>query len=141
MALYESILASPHRTLNGDEADFYFVPVLDSCIITRADDAPHLSMEVHCIMFFRNVKRNLLLLPDVDILYEFPVLKSLHCATAVCCSAFSTLIGCPFTLSVYQEHQGLRSSFTLEFYKKAYDHINGAYPYWNRSSGKDHIWV
>jgi hypothetical protein len=47
MALYESILASPHRTLNGEEADFFFVPVLDACIITRADDAPHLSMKVH----------------------------------------------------------------------------------------------
>lgn len=46
MALYESILASPHRTLNGDEADFYYVPVLDSCLITRAGDAPHLSMRV-----------------------------------------------------------------------------------------------
>ena len=46
MAFYESILASPHRTLNGEEADFFFVPVLDACIITRADDAPHLSMEV-----------------------------------------------------------------------------------------------
>ncbi|KAG5552416.1 hypothetical protein RHGRI_010480 [Rhododendron griersonianum] len=45
MAFYESILASHHRTLNGKEADFFFVPVLDSCIITRADDAPHLSME------------------------------------------------------------------------------------------------
>ncbi|VFQ91192.1 unnamed protein product [Cuscuta campestris] len=83
MALYESILASPHRTMNGDEADFFFVPVLDSCIITRADDAPHLSME---------------------------------------------------------ESKGLRSSFTLELYKKAYDHIRSAYPYWSRSLGKDHIW-
>ena len=46
MAFYESILASPHRTLNGEEADFFFVPVLDSCIITRADDAPHLSLKV-----------------------------------------------------------------------------------------------
>ncbi|XP_041028569.1 uncharacterized protein LOC121268379 isoform X2 [Juglans microcarpa x Juglans regia] len=45
MALYESILASSHRTLNGEEADFFFVPVLDACIITRADDAPHLSMQ------------------------------------------------------------------------------------------------
>lgn len=54
MAFYESILASHHRTLNGEEADFFFVPVLDSCIITRADDAPHLSMKVllmpFCIM-------------------------------------------------------------------------------------------
>lgn len=83
MALYESMLASPHRTLNGEEADYFFVPVLDSCIITRADDAPHISM---------------------------------------------------------QDHSGLRSSLTLEFYKKAYDHIIAQYPYWNRSSGRDHIW-
>lgn len=83
MALYESILASPYRTLNGEEADFFFVPVLDSCIITRADDAPHLSME---------------------------------------------------------QHLGLRSSLTLEFYRKAYDHIVEHYPFWNRSSGRDHIW-
>lgn len=46
MAFYESILASPHRTLNGEEADFFFVPVLDSCIITRAADSPHLSTKV-----------------------------------------------------------------------------------------------
>lgn len=83
MAMYESMLASPYRTLNGEEADFFFVPVLDSCIITRADDAPHLSMETH---------------------------------------------------------QGLRSSLTLEFYKRAYNHIVQRYSFWNRSSGRDHIW-
>lgn len=57
IALYESLLASPHRTLNGEEADFFFVPVLDSCIITRADDAPHLSMQVYFIncYFYRNI--------------------------------------------------------------------------------------
>lgn len=49
MALYESILASSYRTLNAEEADFFFVPVLDACIITRADDAPHLSMQVYFI--------------------------------------------------------------------------------------------
>ncbi|KAJ7976815.1 exostosin family protein [Quillaja saponaria] len=83
IALYESILASPYRTLNGEEADYFFVPILDSCIITRAGEAPFLSM---------------------------------------------------------QDHQGLRSSLTLEFYKLAYDHIVKQYPYWNRSSGRDHIW-
>ncbi|MQL79110.1 hypothetical protein Taro_011525 [Colocasia esculenta] len=83
IALYESILASPHRTLNGEEADYFYVPILDACLITRADDAPHLSM---------------------------------------------------------QDHMGLRSSFTLDYYKKAYDHIVENYPYWNRTSGRDHIW-
>ncbi|CAM8969990.1 hypothetical protein QQ045_005687 [Rhodiola kirilowii] len=83
IAIYESLLASPHRTLNGEEADYFFVPVLDSCIITRADDAPHLSM---------------------------------------------------------QDHKGLRSSLTLEYYRKAFDHISSQYTYWNRSSGRDHIW-
>ncbi|CAK9157198.1 unnamed protein product [Ilex paraguariensis] len=83
MAIYESILSSPFRTLNGEEADYFFVPVLDSCIIPRAYDVPHLSM---------------------------------------------------------QEHNGLRSSLTLEFYQKAHDHIVAQYPYWNRTSGRDHIW-
>uniref|UniRef100_A0A7N1A7Y6 EGF-like domain-containing protein n=1 Tax=Kalanchoe fedtschenkoi TaxID=63787 RepID=A0A7N1A7Y6_KALFE len=84
IAIYESLLASSHRTLNGEEADYFFVPVLDSCIITRADDAPHLSM---------------------------------------------------------QDHKGLRSSLTLEYYRRAFDHISSQYTYWNHSSGRDHIWV
>lgn len=83
MALYESLLASPYRTLNGEEADYFYVPVLDACLIARADDVPHLSMK---------------------------------------------------------NHMGLRSYLTLDFYKKAYDHIMEHYTYWNRSSGRDHIW-
>ncbi|CAL5341012.1 unnamed protein product [Camellia sinensis] len=39
-----------------------------------------------------------------------------------------------------QEHKGLRSSLTLEFYK-AYNHIVEQYHCWNRSSGRDHIWT
>ncbi|XP_006651086.2 uncharacterized protein LOC102700608 isoform X1 [Oryza brachyantha] len=83
IALYESILASPHRTLNADEADYFYVPVLDSCLITRSDDAPHLQMP-------RDLR--------------------------------------------------LRSYHTLEYYRMAYDHIAQHYPYWNRTSGRDHIW-
>eukprot|EP01018_Ginkgo_biloba_P032824 Gb_35367 [translate_table: standard] len=52
IALYESLLASPYRTLNGEEADYFYVPVLDACLITRADDAPHLTLQNH--MGFRS---------------------------------------------------------------------------------------
>ncbi|KAH9648144.1 EGF-like domain-containing protein [Citrus sinensis] len=107
MAFYESILASPHRTLNGEEADFFFVPVLDSCIITRADDAPHLSAQL---------------------------LQKLLNSGNIVSRSHANVFG------HLEEHRGLRSSLTLEFYKKAYEHIIEHYPYWNRTSGRDHIW-
>lgn len=44
--MYESLLASEHRTTNGDEADFFYVPVLQACIVFQADDAPHMNMQV-----------------------------------------------------------------------------------------------
>ncbi|CAL5341017.1 unnamed protein product [Camellia sinensis] len=44
------------------------------------------------------------------------------------------------TVSKKDEHKGLRSSLTLEFYK-AYNHIVEQYHCWNRSSGRDHIWT
>lgn len=46
IALYETLLASEHRTTNGDEADFFYVPLLHACIVEQADAAPHLSMQV-----------------------------------------------------------------------------------------------
>lgn len=45
IALYESLLSSSHRTANAEEADFFYVPVLGACLITRVDDAPHLLMK------------------------------------------------------------------------------------------------
>lgn len=55
MALIESILASPQRTLNGEEADFFYVPVFDQCIITRADDAPHLYNKVKAFLSIERI--------------------------------------------------------------------------------------
>ena len=46
IALYETLLASKHRTTNGDEADFFYVPRLHACIVEQADAAPHLSIQV-----------------------------------------------------------------------------------------------
>lgn len=46
IALYESLLASEHRTTNGDEADFFYVPFLQACIVEQGDAAPHLTFQV-----------------------------------------------------------------------------------------------
>ena len=35
MALHEILLASPHRTLNPESADFFFVPIYGGCYISR----------------------------------------------------------------------------------------------------------
>ncbi len=35
MALHEVLLASPHRTLNPEDADFFFAPVYGGCYISR----------------------------------------------------------------------------------------------------------
>lgn len=36
---------------------------------------------------------------------------------------------------------GLRQYFAGDYSKKVYLHIQQNYPYWNRSGGRDHIWV
>lgn len=61
----------------------------------------------------------------------------------VCHSMFTLLVfSFPYILFYnIQEHMGLRSSLTLEYYKNAYTHIVEQYPYWSHSSGRDHIWV
>eukprot|EP00850_Spirogloea_muscicola_P014518 SM000105S13863 [mRNA] locus=s105:168661:173853:+ [translate_table: standard] len=40
-----------------------------------------------------------------------------------------------------KRHKSLRSWFAAEFYLKVYQHISWQYPYWNRTGGRDHIWV
>eukprot|EP00271_Cylindrocystis_brebissonii_P008104 TRINITY_DN22132_c0_g1_i1.p1 TRINITY_DN22132_c0_g1~~TRINITY_DN22132_c0_g1_i1.p1 ORF type:complete len:881 (+),score=139.06 TRINITY_DN22132_c0_g1_i1:51-2693(+) len=44
-AVYEALLAGPHRTTNPDEADYFYVPVLLGCAIARADDSPRMDMQ------------------------------------------------------------------------------------------------
>ena len=46
VALYESLLASEHWITNGEEANFFFMPLLYACIVGQVDDVPHLSMQV-----------------------------------------------------------------------------------------------
>ncbi|KIZ06152.1 exostosin-like glycosyltransferase [Monoraphidium neglectum] len=82
---HELLLQSPHRTLDPEEADFFYVPAYTSC-------------------------------------YMWPV------------HAWADY---PF----WHSHGGPRvrhaSAMTLELLR----HIQSAYPYWNRTGGRDHVWL
>ncbi|KAL2630097.1 hypothetical protein R1flu_014783 [Riccia fluitans] len=34
-----------------------------------------------------------------------------------------------------------RTQFSAELYREAYEYVRTAYPYWNQSQGRDHIWL
>ncbi|CAM6115149.1 unnamed protein product [Calypogeia fissa] len=86
VAVLESLLASPHRTNNPEEADYFYVPSFEACAREIVDAAPHTDMQ--------------------------------------------------------EKYLGLRGYYaSAEFHKKAYDYIKENYPYWDRSGGKDHIWL
>ncbi|KAL3687747.1 hypothetical protein R1sor_014056 [Riccia sorocarpa] len=92
----EGLLSSEHRTANAEEADFFYVPVLGACAIERADEAPHMKLEV-------------LPLPSFGVKTK--------------------------------ERRITRTHFSGELYREAYEYVRTAYPYWNQSQGRDHIWL
>ncbi|PSS21155.1 Glucuronosyltransferase 47 A [Actinidia chinensis var. chinensis] len=72
---------------------------------------------------------------------KYDCLWGRFCEVPVQCTCINQCSGHGYCRSGFcQKHNGLRSSLTLEFYKRAYDHIVEQYPFWNRSSGRDHIW-
>lgn len=36
---------------------------------------------------------------------------------------------------------GLRTYFSGELYREAFEYIRDTYPYWNQTEGRDHMWV
>ncbi|GJP79128.1 hypothetical protein CLOP_g9378 [Closterium sp. NIES-67] len=84
-AVFEGFLGSPHRTLDGDSADFFYVPLMGACIIARADDSPRFRME--------------------------------------------------------GQFKARRPNLVADFYLRALAHIRTHHPFWDRHSGKDHIWM
>jgi hypothetical protein len=44
-------------------------------------------------------------------------------------------------LVMQREYMGLRQYYAGNFNKRAYMHIRDNFPFWNRTSGHDHIWV
>ena len=44
--LLEALLASPHRTNDASEADYFYVPVPGACLMARAFETPNYIPEV-----------------------------------------------------------------------------------------------
>lgn len=84
--LHEILLQSPHRTLDPEEADFYYVPVYHTC-------------------------------------YMYPVWGF--------SDTFWYSQGPHFNRPLQASHMLL----------EAKRHIQRTYPFWNRSKGKDHVWL
>ena len=140
IALYESLLASEHRTTNGDEADFFYVPLLHACIVEQADDTPHLNMQVPS-----GINSFIVAHMPVNSFIEYPacyfgVWVRKMCLVTSCQFMFCALIWISVS-SMQGKFMGLRQYFAGDYTKRAYLHIQQNYPYWNRSAGRDHIWV
>eukprot|EP00854_Cymbomonas_tetramitiformis_P002550 gene2550-3302_t len=86
VALLESLLRSPHRTTNPDMADFFFVPVFGSCLMSRfLGPTPRHAMSSYGI--------------------------------------FNT------------------GYFAAMLYRRAQRYVMSRLPYWNRTKGRDHMFV
>ncbi|CAI5506774.1 unnamed protein product [Closterium sp. Naga37s-1] len=129
VAVLESLLASPHRTTNATAADYFFVPVMGACITARADDSPATSMQVAVLESLLASPHRTTNASAADYFFV-PVMGA--CITARADDSPAT--------SMQGKFKNRRSYFAADYYQQALEHIRSAYPFWNTTHGRDHIW-
>ena len=132
--LYELLLQSPHRTLDAAEADFFYVPLLTSCFAWCAAGLP--AAHVH----FRGGRGDARRLP--------PARPSCRLLTTTATSLprrspppppRRPIFGwadAPWWGGTFPRVQHM-SGMALE----AKRWLQAAFPYWNRTGGRDHVFL
>ena len=139
--LHEWLLASPHRTSDPHEADWFYVPVYATCaMVTAIFTTPDRCLHLHGGERLCNctICRGTTLIPPVAPL-AIPIARTVpapyphHTRSLLSCSTVGTVRRSP--------QWRYRAALASALYMGAYEHVRQAFPFWNASGGVDHIWT
>ena len=115
--LHEAFLQSEHRTLDPEEADFFYIPIYAKCYL----------YPIHGVPLPRS---------SVALAQQQRIAIYLHSNSGLACSAGFN--DAPFFHSF---HSISRLHATVNMLIEAHSWVRSHLPYWDRSGGRDHIIV
>ena len=139
VALHEALLASPHRTHAPEEADYFFVPVYVGCFVSEFNRPyPTHWLCDGCHQLSGGARPS-----EEECHLREPVTHRLPPQGGQGRPRLAARLGVAARfahLSPSEWHDGTEKCVTCCRQRDLLDWVRGAMPYWNRSSGADHLW-
>ena len=145
--LLELLLASPHRTLDPEEADFFFVPAFSSCYLSPVFGAPPARARPPAAglrgafrpysLALRRPSRALL---AIDLLSASPPDSLVAAAHEPLFSPQSNIVLGWADHPFWYTRSFQRINHAVMMTHELLQWVKTAHPYWNRTGGADHIW-